>query len=305
MSPEDARSMCCRLRLDLRNLEKRGGGLFGANPLTGSIGVVTINLPRLGYLAHDKDDFFARLEHMMLFAQESLEIKRKVLEQLTEKDLYPYSRFYLEDVKQRFGKYWTNHFSTIGIVGMNEACLNFLGVNIADEKGHAFACEVLDFMRNKILGFQTETGQMYNLEATPAEGTAYRLAKIDKNAYPNIICANEEKFQKGAKPFYTNSTHLPVHFTDDLFEALDLQDPLQTRYTGGTVLHGFLGESMPSPESTKRLVKKVVENYRLPYFTITPTFSICPSHGYLAGEHEYCPKCDEEVGYVSAEANGK
>ena len=305
MSPEDARSMCCRLRLDLRNLEKRGGGLFGANPLTGSIGVVTINLPRLGYLAHDRDDFFARLEHMMLFAQESLEIKRKVLEQLTEKDLYPYSRFYLEDVKQRFGKYWTNHFSTIGIVGMNEACLNFLGVNIADEKGHAFACEVLDFMRNKILGFQTETGQMYNLEATPAEGTAYRLAKIDKNAYPNIICANEEKFQKGAKPFYTNSTHLPVHFTDDLFEALDLQDPLQTRYTGGTVLHGFLGESMPSPESTKRLVKKVVENYRLPYFTITPTFSICPSHGYLAGEHEYCPKCDEEVGYVSAEANGK
>lgn len=295
MSPDDSRSMCCRLRLDLRALERRGGGLFGANPLTGSIGVVTINLPRIGYLAKSKEDFFARLEKLMKIARESLEVKRKCLERFTDRDLYPYTKFYLASVKQRFDQYWANHFSTIGIVGMNEACLNLLNKSIVDKEGHAFAEEALDFMRNKLLEFQEETDNHYNLEATPAEGTAYRLAKIDKAAYPDIICANEKQYREGAKPFYTNSTHLPVGHTDDLFEALDLQDSLQTRYTGGTVLHGFIGESMPSIEATKNLVKKVVSQYRLPYFTITPTFSICPTHGYIPGEHFYCPKCDEAL----------
>ncbi|MCR4323059.1 MAG: ribonucleoside triphosphate reductase [Candidatus Azambacteria bacterium] len=295
MSPDDSRSMCCRLRLDLRVLERRGGGLFGANPLTGSIGVVTINLPRIGYLAKSKEDFFTRLEKLMKIARESLEVKRKVLERLTDRDLYPYTKFYLASVKQRFDQYWANHFSTIGILGMNEACLNLLNKGIVDDEGHAFAESVLDFMRDKLLGFQDETGNHYNLEATPAEGTAYRLAKIDKAAYPDIICANEKQYREGAKPFYTNSTHLPVGHTDDLFEALDLQDSLQTRYTGGTVLHGFIGESMPSVEATKSLVKKVVSQYRLPYFTITPTFSICPTHGYIPGEHFYCPRCDEAI----------
>ena len=300
MSPDDARSMCCRLRLDLRTLEKRGGGLFGANPLTGSIGVVTINLPRLGYVSQNKEDFFKRLDRVMLFAKESLEIKRKVLESFTSRDLYPYSRFYLRGVKERFDQYWANHFSTIGIVGMNEASLNLLGATITNSEGQAFAKEVLDFMRDRLVEFQKETDHHYNLEATPAEGTAYRLAKMDKSRYPDIICANEEKYEETERPFYTNSTQLPVNYTDDVFEALDIQDDLQTRYTGGTVLHCFLGESMPSAEATKQLVKKVFENYRLPYFTITPTFSICPTHGYLTGEHYYCPKCDQEVGYVEA-----
>ena len=299
MSPEDSRSMCCRLRLDLRSLEKRGGGLFASNPLTGSIGVVTINLPRIGYLAKTKEEFFARLEKLMLLSKESLEIKRKVLERFTDRDLYPYSKFYLASVKQRFDQYWANHFSTIGIVGMNEACLNFLGKTIAEEEGHAFAESVLDFMRDRLLEFQEETGHHYNLEATPAEGTAYRMAKIDKATYPDIICANEKQYQEGAKPFYTNSTHLPVNYTDDIFEALDLQDSLQTRYTGGTVLHGFVGENMPSQEATKNLVKTNVAKYRLPYFTITPTFSVCPTHGYLPGEHQYCPRCDEEISYTA------
>lgn len=297
MSPDDARSMCCRLRLDMRTLEKRGGGLFGAHPLTGSIGVITINMPRLGFLSHTSEEFMAKLERLMELAKESLEIKRKALERFMDGNLYPYSKFYLRDIKERFGNYWENHFSTIGLVGMNEACLNFLGKSIADQEGQKFAAEILDFMREKLLLFQQETGHNYNLEATPAEGTAYRLARTDKEIYPEIICANESKWKSGAKPFYTNSTHLPVNHTDDIFEAFDLQDSLQIKYTGGTVLHGFLGERMPSPEAVKHLVKKVMENYRLPYFTITPTFSICPVHGYLTGEHEYCPRCDEEIGY--------
>src|SRR3989344_5748394 len=297
--------MCCRLRLDLRSLEKRGGGLFASNPLTGSIGVVTINLPRIGYLAKTKEEFFARLEKLMLLSKESLEIKRKCLERFTDRDLYPYTKFYLASVKQRFDQYWANHFSTIGIVGMNEACLNLLNKSIVDNEGHAFAESVLDFMRDKLLAFQDETGNHYNLEATPAEGTAYRLAKIDKAAYPDIIPANEKQYREGAKPFYTNSTHLPVNYTDDIFEALDLQDSLQTRYTGGTVLHGFIGESMPSTEATKNLVRKVVSQYRLPYFTITPTFSICPTHGYIPGEHYYCPRCDEALEQHNAVAAHK
>ncbi|MCD6451313.1 MAG: ribonucleoside triphosphate reductase [Acidobacteria bacterium] len=292
MSPEDARSMCCRLRLDLRKLEKRGGGLFGANPLTGSIGVVTINMARLGYLSKDESEFMKRLERLMILAKGSLEIKRKVLEKLTEKELYPYARFYLRNVKKRFGEYWKNHFSTIGLIGMNEACLNLLGVNIGKEEGRRFAIKVLDFMREKLLSFQEETGNNYNIEATPAEGTSYRLAKIDKEKYPRIICANEEEWRKGAEPFYTNSTQLPVNYTDDIFEVLDLQDEIQRKYTGGTVLHIYIGEQIKDPESVKILVRKICENYHLPYFTITPTFSICPAHGYLPGEQERCPKCE-------------
>ena len=299
MKPEDARSMCCRLRLDNRELRKRGGGLFAANPLTGSIGVVTINLPRLGYLAHDKKEFFERLEKMMLIAKTSLEIKRKIVEKFTDDGLYPYSRFYLQDIKSKYGEYWKNHFNTIGINGMNEAALNLLGEDLTASAGHNFAIEVLDFMREKLMDYQLETNNLYNLEATPAEGTAYRFAKADKVKFPDIIVANEQAYhENGADPYYTNSSQLPVDFTDDIFEALDLQDDLQTRYTGGTVLHGFIGEKMPSAEATKKLVKKIAENYHLPYYTITPTFSVCPVHGYIAGEHFFCPKCDAEMGYV-------
>ncbi len=301
MNPEDARSMCCRLRLDNRELRKRGGGLFGANPMTGSIGVVTINLPRIGYLAKSKEDFLARVEFLMNAAKNSLEIKRKVLERFTENGLYPYSRFYLRDIKNRFGKYWQNHFNTIGINGMNEALLNFMGKDITDNEAMEFALEVIDFMRNKLLEFQEETDNMYNLEATPAEGTSYRFARLDKDKYPDIITANEERVKKeNAEPYYTNSTHLPVGYTDDIFTALKLQDELQTKYTGGTVFHGFIGERLPSIESTKLLVRRIAENFRLPYYTITPTFSVCPVHGYLAGEHEYCPICDAENGYIKA-----
>ena len=295
MNPEDARSMCCRLRLDNRELQKRGGGLFGANPLTGSIGVVTINMPRLGYLTKDRDEFMAMLERLMILAKESLEIKRKVLEKFTEGNLYPYIKFYLRGVKERFNAYWKNHFSTIGLVGMNEACLNLLGEDIASLKGREFTLKVLDFMRDKLLKFQNETGNNYNLEATPAEGTSYRLAKIDKEKFPNIICADDKEYKKGAEPFYTNSIHLSVNFTDDVFEALDLQDEMQTRYTGGTVVHIFVGERIEEPGTVKNLVRKVCENYHLPYFTITPTFSVCPGHGYIAGEHKKCPNCHKET----------
>ncbi|MEM5771484.1 MAG: ribonucleoside triphosphate reductase [Candidatus Aenigmatarchaeota archaeon] len=295
MRPEDARSMCCRLRLDLRELYKKGGGFFGANPLTGSVGVVTINMPRIGYLSKDDKEFFERLEKLMTLAKNSLEIKRKMLERLTAKDLYPYSKFYLRKVEERFGEYWKNHFATIGIIGMNEACLNFLGVNIAHPEGKKFALKVLDFMREKIIEFQEETGNNYNLEATPGEGTSYRLAKIDKMKYHDIICANEEEYKKGAEPFYTNSTHLPVNYTDDIFEALEHQDELQSKYTGGTVLHIFVGERIENEKVVKNLVKKICENYRLPYFTITPTFSICPNHGYIAGEHQTCPQCNSQT----------
>jgi ribonucleoside-triphosphate reductase len=302
MDPDDARSMCCRLRLDNRELKKRGGGLFGANPLTGSIGVVTLNLPRVGYLSKTKEEFFERLTNLMQIARESLETKRKVLEDFTDNGLYPYARHYLSGIKERFGYYWQNHFSTIGIIGMNEALLNFVPVRdtIASKKGRKFALEVLNFMREKIMDFQNDTNNLYNLEATPAEGTSRRLARIDKSRYQDIIVANEEAVRSGkAAPYYTNSSQLPVNYTDDLFEALDLQDEIQTKYTGGTVLHAFVGEALPSAEAVKRIVKKIAHNYRLPYFTITPTFSICPKHGYIPGAHTYCPKCDEEIGYTA------
>ncbi|HDM09958.1 MAG TPA: ribonucleoside triphosphate reductase, partial [Desulfobacteraceae bacterium] len=295
MSPEDARSMCCRLRLDNRELIKRGGGLFGSNPLTGSIGVVTINLPRVGYLAKTEEEFFSRLRDLIDLAAQSLSIKRKVLERLTDKNLYPYSRFYLREIKSGTGFYWKNHFSTIGIIGMNEACLNFLGQDIGTENGRAFALRVMDLIREHISMIQEETGDLFNLEATPAEGTSYRLALLDKKRFPDIICANEAEYRQGAEPFYTNSTHLPVNYTDDIFETLLLQDELQTRYTGGTVLHVFLGEQVSDTDTVKALVRKIVSGFRLPYFTITPTFSVCPSHGYLAGKQETCPECGQET----------
>jgi len=292
MKPEDVRSMCCRLRLSHRTLQKRGGGLFGANPLTGSTGVLTINLPRIGFLSKNEKEYFARLSKSMNLAKEALLIKRQVLEKFTEVGLYPYSRVYLSSIKERFGGYWKSHFSTIGLNGMNESLINFIGKTIGDQEGHAFALEILEFMRQKLLIFQKETGEMFNLEATPAEGTSYRLAMLDKKLYPKIVCANEKAYQEEkAAPYYTNSSQLPVNFTDDIFEALDLQDDLQTKYTGGTVLHGFLGESLDNEEVVKKLVKKIAENYHLPYFTLTPTFSICPQCGYVKGEHKKCPKC--------------
>ncbi|TCO06033.1 ribonucleoside triphosphate reductase [Natronoflexus pectinivorans] len=293
MSPDDVRSMCCRLRLDKRELQKKGGGLFGANPLTGSVGVVTINLPRIGYESKSEEEFFQRLDKLMELAKESLEIKRKVIENLTDNGLYPYSKFYLRHVKSRTGKFWTNHFSTIGIVGMNECCLNFLGNDLTSQSGSEFALRVMDIMRLKLELFQEETGNIYNLEATPAEGTSYRLAKMDKQLYPEIMVANNKELSNGAKPYYTNSTQLPVGYTNDMFEALSIQDKFQVKYTGGTVFHTFIGESLLSNESVKTIIKKVTHNFRLPYMTISPTFSICPSHGYIFGEHHQCPKCAE------------
>ena len=292
LSPDDVRSMCCRLRLDARELRKRGGGLFGANPLTGSVGVVTINLPRIGYLSRTKDEFFQRLSSLMELAKESLLLKREVLERLMEKGLFPYSRFYLRDVCRRFGQYWANHFNTIGLVGMNEALLNFAGCDLTSSRGQAFAQEVLHFMRSRLVDFQSETGQLFNLEATPAEGTSYRLARLDSEIYHSIITAG-----RGEAPYYTNSTQLPVGYTDDLFAALDLQEPLQILYTGGTVFHAFLGEQIDDLDALKTLLQTVFANYRLPYFTITPTFSICSTHGYLRGKQERCPSCggDTEV----------
>ncbi|MFH1894330.1 MAG: ribonucleoside triphosphate reductase [Patescibacteria group bacterium] len=285
MKPEDVRSMCCRLRLDNKELLKRGGGLFGSNPLTGSIGVVTVNLPRIGYLSKTKKEFFDRLTKVMDLAKESLEIKRKTLENFMEKGLYPYSKFYLAGVKQIREHYYGNHFSTIGLIGMNEALLNFMEVNISSKKGRSFAIEVLDFMRGKLVGYQKETGNLYNLEATPAEGVSYRLPHKDKELYPDIITAGQKE------PYYTNSSQLPVNFTTDVFEALKLQDEIQCKYTGGTVLHMFLGEKISDIQTVKSLVKKTFETFHLPYITITPTFSICPTHGYLSGEHFFCPEC--------------
>lgn len=289
MSPEDARSMCCRLRIDNRELEYRGGGLFGSNPLTGSVGVVTINLPKIAQNAKSKFEFVEILAAKMEIAKESLEIKRKLLEDYTDKNLYPYTKFYLRDIKARYGVYWKNHFSTIGLIGMNEACENFLQDDIGSFRGKNFALEVMDFMRDKIVEFQKQTGNNYNLEATPGEGTSYRLAKLDHGKYP----------------YYTNSTQLPVNYTDDVFEVLDHQDDLQTKYNGGTVVHIFAGERIKSIETIKNLVKKVCNNYHLPYFTFSPTFSTCPDHGYIAGEHFECPECGEKcevysriVGYI-------
>ncbi|MFH1509789.1 MAG: ribonucleoside triphosphate reductase [Candidatus Nealsonbacteria bacterium] len=286
MDVEDARSMCCRLRLDNRELLRRGGGLFGSQPLTGSVGVVTINLPRIGYLSKTKKDFINRLEKIMDLAKESLEIKRKALDNFMEKGLYPYSKHYLAGVKKMRGSYWGNHFSTIGLLGMNEALLNFLEEDTGSVKGKKFTMEILDFMRDKLVEYQKETGNLYNLEATPAEGASYRLALKDKEKYADIVTAGSKEV-----PFYTNSTQLPVNYTDDVFEALKLQDEIQGKYTGGTVLHVFLGERISDPAAAKALVKKAFEKFSLPYLTLTPTFSICPVHGYISGEHFECPQC--------------
>jgi anaerobic ribonucleoside-triphosphate reductase len=306
LHPEDVRSMCCRLRIDNRELRKRGGGFFGANPLTGSIGVVTLNMPRIGYLSKDEAEFFQRLEDSMEIAKTSLEIKRKTLEAFTENGLYPYSRRYLRNVKEGYGKYWKNHFSTIGLVGINEAVVNLLDVNIASQDGKDLAIKTLSFMRERLADFQEETGNIYNLEATPAEGTSYRLARIDKRRYPEIVAANQRQVVANhAEPFYTNSSQLPVDFEGDLFEALEHQESLQTLYTGGTVFHIFLGERLYSWKSAAELIRKVAWNSRLPYFTLTPTFSVCPTHGYTSGEHKQCPLCGADcevysrvVGYL-------
>jgi len=283
MDPEDARSMCCRLRLDNRELRRRGGGLFGSNPLTGSIGVVTLNLPRAAYLADSKEAFFTRIAELMRLAYESLEIKRKQLERFTEEGLYPYSRFYLAGIRERSGHFWDNHFSTIGLLGMNEAALNLIGVGIDTPTGKALAEETLGFMRRQLEVFQEETGHLYNLEATPAEGTSFRLAQRDRKRFPEIITAGQEE------PYYTNSTQLPVGSTEDIFSALSHQDGLQTLYTGGTVFHGFLGERLDDWRSARLLVRRIAENFHLPYFTLSPTFTICPVHGYITGEHFSCP----------------
>ena len=304
MSPDDARSMCCRLRIDNRQLQKRGGGLFGANPLTGSIGVVTINMPRLGREAKTKEDFFEKLYVLMDLAKESLEIKRKVLEKMTDSNLYPYTKYYLDNIKTAYGSYWQNHFSTIGLVGTNEALKELLGVDITTKKGSAFAEEILVKMRDRLITYQEETGNNYNLEATPAEGTSYRLALLDQKKYEKMTFANGIG-EDVKDPYYTNSTHVPVNFTDDIFEILELQDSLQTKYTGGTVIHLFLGERINDSTVIKQLVKKICTTYQLPYFTITPTFSICQEHGYLHGEVHECPKCGKNcevysriVGYL-------
>lgn len=306
MKPEDARSMCCRLRLDNRELRKRGGGLFGANPLTGSVGVVTVNMPRLGFRSRDRREFFYNLSYVMDLCKESLEIKRKILEKLTNSGLYPYSKFYLRKMKERDGVYWNNHFSTIGLIGMNEAILNLIGRDITTAEGQKLANETLDFMREKIASYQEETGNNYNLEATPGEGTSHRLARLDKEFYPDIMVANEAQHEEsGAPVYYTNSTQVPVDYTDDIFEVLDLQDNLQTKYTGGTVVHLFVGEEITDTESMKALIKTICENYHLPYFTITPTFSVCPKDGYIAGRVDKCEKCGSAnevysrvVGYI-------
>jgi len=283
MNPSDARSMCCRLRLDVRELRRRGGGLFGSNPLTGSIGVVTINLPRIAYVARTEDAFYDQVDHLMELAKESLQIKRKILESWTEQGLYPYVRYYLRSVKESKGQYWGNHFSTVGLIGMNEACLNLLGEDISTPRGRHFAMNTLNYMRERLLEFQENTGVMYNLEATPGEGTSYRLALLDVQRYPEMITSGQEE------PFYTNSTHLPVDATSDLFDALNHQDDLQCLYTGGTVFHGFLGERISDPMVCKNLVRRIAEGFKMPYYTISPTFSICPIHGYIPGEHSECP----------------
>jgi ribonucleoside-triphosphate reductase (formate) len=289
MRPEDARSMCCRLRLDVREIKRRGGGLFGASPLTGSIGVVTLNMARMAYLAETKEDFFVRLDRLMLLARESLEVKRKTLERLTEEGLFPYSQFYLQNVWQRFKKYWDNHFSTIGLNGMNEACLNLIGKDISTPEGMDLSLKVLQFMKKRLEEFQEETGHLYNLEATPGEGATYRLARLDRQQYP------EMKIAGNTEPYYTNSTQLPVNFSGDLFEALSLQNELQQQYTGGTVFHCFLGERIDDPAVARDLIFKVANKFGIPYFTLTPTFSVCPEHGYIRGEVKNCTTCGAET----------
>ena len=289
LSPEDAVSMCCRLRLDKRELRKRGGGLFGSNPMTGSIGVYSINLPRIGYLAQSKEDFFERLGKIATLGKVSLEIKRKIIEKQSEQGLYPYSTNYLRNVKERTGEYWTNHFNTIGLVGMNECCLNFIGKDIGSPEGLEFSLEIMNYLRALMIEFQEETGHSYNLEATPAEGTSYRLAKIDHEKFPGIIQSGIDE------PMYSNSSQLPVGYTDDVFECCDLQDELQSLYTGGTVQHLYIGERIEDIETAKTLIQRVFAKYKMPYISITPTFSICKEHGYIAGEHFNCPTCGQKA----------
>ena len=285
MEPSDVRSMCCRLRLDLRELRKKSGGFFGSGESTGSIGVVTLNMPRLAYLASDEKDFYARLDKLMDIAARSLKIKRDVVTKLLDEGLYPYTKHYLGT--------FSNHFSTIGLVGMNEAGLNakWIRADMTDPKCQKFSRDVLDHMRERLSDYQEQYGDLYNLEATPAESTAYRLAKHDVETYPDIITAAEP----GGTPYYTNSSHLPVGYTEDVFAALDVQDELQTRYTSGTVFHAFLGEKLPDWQAAASLVRKIAENYRLPYYTLSPTYSVCKTHGYLTGEHFTCPICGEKA----------
>jgi len=309
MSPDDARSMCCRLRLDNRELRKRGGGLFGANPLTGSIGVVTLNLPKIAYKSKNRKHFFNLLERNMDVAKKSLEVKRTFVEQWMENDLYPYSKFFLRQTKEVTGKYYSNHFSTIGLIGSHECCLNFLGEGIETKNGKKFIEEVLDFMRNKMQDYQEETGNLYNLEATPAEGTSYRLAKIDKERYSDIITSGDDE------PYYTNSSQLPVNYSNDIFDTIEHQDSLQTKYTGGTVIHLYNNELGIDSDMVKMTIKKICENYEMPYISWTPIFSICSDHGYIQGEFHNCPTCNKEtevylrvVGFyrpLSAFNNGK
>lgn len=285
MKPSDIRSMCCRLRLDLRELRNKGGGYFGSGESTGSVGVVTINMPRLGYLSNNETEFYEKLDKLMGLAARSLKIKRNFVSSLMEKGFYPYTKRYLGS--------FDNHFSTIGIVGMNECCLNakWLRKGLGDSKSLQFTKDVLNHMRTKLSDYQELYGDLYNLEATPAESTAYRFAKHDKKRFPDIITANE----RGGTPYYTNSSHLPVNYTSDIFEALDIQDELQTLYTSGTVFHTFLGEKLTDWKAAATLVKKIADNYKLPYYTISPTYSVCPNHGYLAGEVKNCPECGERT----------
>jgi len=281
LDPSDVRSMCCRLQLDKRELRTRGGGLFGADEFTGSIGVVTVNLPRIGYLSSSREDYFSQLDHSMDLARSSLEIKRKLITSLMKAGLFPYT--------QRYLRHWNNHFSTIGLIGMNESTVNFMGKDLTDPEAREFAAEVLTHMRNRLVGYQEETGVLYNLEATPGEGTSYRFAKKDREKFSRMVIPGDDN------PFYTNSTQLPVNATDDVFEALEMQNDLQRLYTGGTVFHGFIPEAIDDVETCKSLVRKIATNYNVPYFTITPTFSVCSRHGYLKGEHFSCPNCGEET----------
>lgn len=290
LNPGDVRSMCCRLQLDKRELRKRGGGLFGSDEFTGSIGVVTINLPRLGYLSENKEEFYDRLDHLMELASESLATKRKVINRLMSTGLFPYTKRYLNHLN--------NHFSTIGICGMNECTLNFMGKDLTNPEAREFALEILQHMRDKLADYQEKTGDLYNLEATPAESTSYRLAKHDKERFPDIITSGNED------PYYTNSSQLPVDYTEDIFEALDHQEALQIKYTGGTVFHGLLGESIDDWKACATLVKTICSNYRIPYFTISPTYSVCPKHGYIRGEKKFCPYCkEEEQAKIQAQIN--
>jgi anaerobic ribonucleoside-triphosphate reductase len=279
LNPGDVRSMCCRLQLDKRELRKRGGGLFGADEFTGSIGVVTINLPRIGYISTTREEFFARLDHFMNIARDSLEFKRKVITKLMDQGLFPYT--------QRYLRHWNNHFSTIGLIGMNEATLNFMGKDLRQPEARRFAVEVLQHMRQRLVGFQEETGHLYNLEATPGEGTSYRLAKIDRKKFARMIIPGADN------PYYTNSTQLPVNATDDIFAAMEMQNEIQRMYTGGTVFHAFLGESIDDAATCRNLVRSIAQKFEIPYFTLSPTFSICTAHGYLKGEQFACPQCGQ------------